>query len=101
MRALILAGAGLALAGCSSLSAGQVAEKADTDACLAYAAIATTLNAYEARSGVTPAQTAAAEALKLKAWQALLVERQAYAASGTVDLTTLGALAARAQALGN
>src|ERR1700678_348484 len=95
---IIGAACAAALAACSTISVKQTAEKADTDASLAYAAIATTLNAYEARSGVTAAQTSAAEALKLKAWQALLVERQAYAASGAVDLTTLSALAAQAQA---
>lgn len=93
--------AALALTGCGSVPARQVAEKADTDASYAYAGIATTLNAYEARAGVTPAQVAGAEGLKMKAWQALLVERRAYALTGAVDLTALVALAAQAKALGN
>src|ERR1700678_1532313 len=97
---IIGAACAAALAACSTISVKQTAEKADTDASLAYAAIATTLNAYEARAGVTPAQTAAAEALKLKAWEALAVERSTYALAGTVDLTALTALAAQAQALG-
>ena len=89
------------LAGCATAGLKQGAEKADTDASLAYAAIATTINAYEARPGVTPAELANAEALKLKAWEALTVERQTYALAGTVDLTALTALAVQATALGN
>ena len=89
------------LAGCSAMNAARNAERADTDASLAYAAIATTINTYEARAGVTPAQAAGAEGLKLKAWEALMVERQTYALAGTVDLTALTALAAQANALEN
>jgi hypothetical protein len=104
-RALLLVAGlmalGVAVASCSTTGVKQAPEKADTDASLAYAAIATTVNAYEARAGVTPAQVAGAEALKLKAWEALLIERQTYADAGTVDLTELAALAAQAKALGN
>jgi hypothetical protein len=91
----------MSLGACSTANVRQNAERADTDASLAYAAIATTIDAYEARTGVTPAQTDGAEGLKLKAWEALMVERQTYALAGTVDLTALTALAVQAKALGN
>jgi hypothetical protein len=91
-----LAFAGL-LSACASLKPAQLAEKADTDASLAYAAVASSVNAYE---GVAGADAAKAEALKLKAWEALMIERQAYAAGQAVDLTALTALVAQAQALG-
>ena len=97
---IMLACAG-ALAGCSAMDVRRNAERADTDASLAYAAIATTINAYEARAGVTPDEAAGAEGLKLKAWEALMAERRTYALAGTVDLTALAALAAEARALGN
>ena len=101
MRAILLAAASaLYLSGCSATSARMTAERGDTDASLAYAAIATSLNAYEARTGVTATQVASAEALKLKAWEALAVERQTYALAGTVDLTALAAIAAEAQGPG-
>ena len=89
------------LAACATTDVKRNAERADTAASLAYAAIATSINAYEGRTGVTPAQVAGAEALKLKAWEALAVERQTYALAGTADLTALNALAAQATALGN
>lgn len=100
-RTLAVAFAALTLAACAAQPVRMAAEKGDTDASLAYAAIATTINAYEARAGVTPAQTANAEGLKLKAWNALMVERHTYAMAGTVDLTALTAIAAEAKALGN
>ena len=102
MRPILLAAAaGLCLSACSTPSLKMAAERGDTDASLAYAAIATSLNAYEARAGVTPAQVASAEALKLKACEALAAERQTYALAGAVDLTALTAIAAEANALGN
>jgi hypothetical protein len=100
-RLLITVACVLPLAACSTTNLKQDAEKSDTDASLAYAAIASTINAYEACAGVTPTQVASAEALKLKAWEALAAERQTYALAGTVDLTALTALAAQAKALGN
>lgn len=93
--------AAVALSSCSTAHVEQSAEKADTEASLAYAAIATTITAYEAGAGITPAQLAHAEALKLKAWEALMLERQTYAVAGTVDLTALTALAGQAKDLGN
>lgn len=100
-RPLITALCAASLAACSTTDVKRNAERADTAASLAYAAIATSINAYEARGGVTPAQVASAEALKLKAWEALAVERQTYALAGTADLTALTALAVQAKALGN
>lgn len=100
-RILAVALAAFTLTACTTQSVKMGAERADTDASYAYAAIATTINAYEARAGVTPAQTANAEGLKLKAWNALMVERHTYAVAGTVDLTALTAIAAQAKALGN
>ena len=100
-RLFITALCAACLAACSTAAVKRDAERADTDASLAYAAIATSINAYEARTGVTPAQVAGAEALKLKAWEALTAERQTYALAGTADLTALTALAAQAEALGN
>ena len=84
------------LAGCATANLKMDAEKADTEASNAYVAIATTLNAYEAAH---PDGTAQAEALKLKAWQALAAERQAYAAGQTVDLTPLTAILSDAKAM--
>lgn len=98
---LIASALAAGLTACSTLDARQAAEKADIDASLAYAAIATAANAFEARAGVTPSQVVNAEALKRKAWEALTVERQTYALAGTVDLTALTALAVQAKTLGN
>jgi hypothetical protein len=91
----------LILASCVSNNLKQGPERADTDASLAYAGIATAVAAYEARAGITPVQTASAEALKTKAWEALIAERETYALAGAVDLTRLTALAVQAKALGN
>jgi uncharacterized lipoprotein YajG len=82
------------LAGCETSqlsSAAQINEKADTEASLLYAAIATILNGHESLATTTPAQKAHDEAIKLKAWNDLMIERQAYAAGGTVILTALQA----------
>jgi hypothetical protein len=100
-RLLVTALCAGSLAACSTMDVKRNAERADTDASLAYAAIATSINAYETRTGVTPVQTAGAESLKLKAWEALMLERRTYALTGTVDLTALTALAVQAKALGN
>ena len=97
MKRLIIIGiAALSLTACASTNLTQTAEKADIAASDAYVAIATSLNAYEATVG---ANVPAAEALKLKAWQALSTERQVYAAAGTVDLTALTAIAADVHSL--
>jgi uncharacterized OsmC-like protein len=58
-RAIPIAICAAALAACSTANVTQASEKADIDASLAYAAIATTINAYEARPGVTAAQARA------------------------------------------
>ena len=97
MKRFAVIAAALTLAACAHTNVAQIEEKADTDASFAYAAIATSLNAYEAAH---PAGTQAAEALKMKAWLALMVERQAYAAGKTVDLSAFTAIAAEAKALG-
>lgn len=109
MKHLLLAGAlclGLAAAGCNTTSGagggtpGQALEKADTDASLIYVAIASSVNAYKALPTTTPDQVANAEAIKVKAWDALGVERKAYAAGQGVDLSALNALFAQAHNLG-
>jgi len=81
----------LALGACAHQSPAQIAEVADTEASDAYVGIATSLNAYEQVPG---ANVAAAEALKLKAWRALLAERQTYATTGQVVLTAITAIVA-------
>jgi predicted outer membrane protein len=83
--------AALSVAGCAHQSPSQIAEVGDTEASDAYVGIATSLNAYEQVPG---ANVAAAEALKLKAWQALLAERQTYATTGQVVLTAISAIVA-------
>ena len=85
----------LLLAACGQ-TPKMLAEKGDTDASLAYVTIATLCNTYEARPG---ADIAKAESLKLEAWKALVIERQAYTLYGTVDLRALTALVAQARGL--
>ena len=86
----------LAIAGCATMNLKMDAEKGDTEASNAYVAIATTLNAYETAH---PSNVAQAEALKMRAWQALVIERQAYAAGKAVDLTPLTVILSEAKAL--
>ncbi len=87
----------LTLAACQSAgSTAQIAEMADTAAADSYVAIATALNGYEAAPG---ANVAAAEALKLKAWNAFQTEQQVYAVAHTVDLSGLTAVLADVHAL--
>jgi len=82
-------------------TAAQVAEKADTDASLAYAGIASSVNAYKALSTTTAAKAASAEALKVQAWSLLTQERQAYALGQAVDPTALRALVIQTSQLGH
>ena len=99
IRLALIAGAlAISLCGCANINPGQIAEKGDTDASLAYATVATLANAYETRPG---ADVPKAEALKLKAWKALTLERQIYFATGKVDLTALNAFVLAAKNLGN
>ena len=95
MKRLVAVAMVLSLAACGS-NPKMLAEKADTDASLAYVTVATMVNTYEARPG---ADVAKGEALKLEAWKALVIERQAYALTGTVDLTALTALVTKAKGL--
>ena len=75
------------------------AERADTDASLAYVAVASAVNAYEASPGVSPASRFSAEAIKVKAWAALGDVHAAYAAGQAIDLAPLQALVRQATAL--
>ena len=97
MKRFAVIAVALSLAACAHTNLKQDAEKADTSANLAYVAIATTINAYETAH---PEGAKAAEALKLKAWEALLIERQAYLAGQTIDLTPFTTILAQAKALG-
>jgi len=93
--------ASAALTACAGLSApnvatgvstaAQTAEKADADANLLYAAIATGIKAYEALPSTTAAQRAKAESVKMKAWMDLLDVRAAYAAGKAISLIALTA----------
>ena len=75
------------------------AERADTDASLAYVGIASGLNAYEARPGSSPGDVQAAEALKRRAWTALGAVHTAYAAGQAIDLKPLQDLTKQVAAL--
>jgi len=98
----VLAAAGMeACAGLQAATPAILAERADTDASLTYAAIASGVNAYEALPTTSPAQAAPAEALKVKAWAILSQERQAYALGRTFDLSGLKALVTQASMLGH
>jgi membrane carboxypeptidase/penicillin-binding protein len=90
--AVILA-AGLVLAGCAAqaLSFAQIQEKADTEAADLDAAIQSTIIAYEALPTTTPAQIAAAEKVRLKAWNDTQDIHKAYALGQVVDTTILAA----------
>lgn len=80
--------------------AHAAAERADTDASLLYAAIASAVNQYKAAPTTTDIQKAEAEALKVKAWAALGLVHQAYASNVVASLDVLSALLHQAQALG-
>lgn len=102
---ILLFAAALALTGCATASgpspaASQALEKADTDASLIYVAIAQSVDAYKALPTTTPAQAAFADTVKARAWSALGVERQAYAAGQAIDLSALNTLFATAHNLG-
>jgi|APFre7841882654_1041346.scaffolds.fasta_scaffold89013_2 hypothetical protein len=96
MKTLLVVGLAFALASCAAQPIRMVSEKADTDAQLAYVTVATLVNAYEGRPG---ADIAKAEGIKLQAWKALVLERNAYALTGTVDLKALMDLVSQAKGL--
>lgn len=102
---ILLCAAALALMGCGAFTAppmaSQALEKADTDASLIYVAVAQSVDAYKALPTTTPAQAAFADTVKARAWSALGVERQAYAAGQAIDLSTLNTLFATAHNLGS
>ena len=67
-----MVGAGSGLSACTTanvLTTAQIAEQTDTDAALLYSAIAIGVNTYEAAPGVSAANSAAAEKVKVKAWE--------------------------------
>ena len=102
-RLVAVAGAAVLLSGCA-LAGGLKglhadAERADTDASLAYVGIASSINAYEFAPGTTAADRGAAEAIKRKAWAALGAVHAAYAAGRTIDLKPLQDLSREAAAL--
>lgn len=100
MRTLTALALALSLSACATSGAHltpiQVAEKAETDAELAYVGLATSLNAIEIAS---PGKRASAEALKRQAWEALVHIRTAYAAGQVIDASILANVAAQAGAL--
>jgi hypothetical protein len=104
MKRLLIAGAlALALSGCA-LTGGVKgfhadAERADTDASLAYVGIASAVDAYKAAPGTDAGQDANAEVLKRRAWEVLKGIHVAYAAGQAIDLTPLQDLARQVQAL--
>lgn len=90
----------LALGACATFtgsSPAQVAEKVDTDAILAYTAIASSVNAYEAKAG---ADKAKAESIRTEAWSLLAAEHAVYKSGAVGDITALEALVAQAASLG-
>ena len=63
------------------------------DATLAYIGLADWVAGDEARSDITPARFATDEAVRLKSWEALTVERAAWATQGPHVPGALDALA--------
>ncbi len=96
MRAALLLAAVVAassLCGCASLSAALTPEAVHRNATLAYIGLADWVAGDEARSDITPARFASDEAIKLKSWDALTVERAAWATQGPHAPGALDALA--------
>ncbi len=81
------------LCGCASLSAALTPEAVHRDATLAYIGVADWVAGDEVRNDITPARFAADEAVKLKSWNALTVERAAWATQGPHAPGALDALA--------
>ena len=81
------------LCGCASLSAALAPEAVHRDATLAYIGVANWVASDESRGDITPARFAADEAIKLKSWNALTVERAAWATQGPHAPGALDALA--------
>ena len=98
MRALLPLAFAVCLVGCATGTPRMIAEKAMIDADLTYVAIAEVSGDYETVAG---ANIAKAEAIKLKAWKALIVIRHAYAIGAAFDASPLTALLADAKALGH
>ena len=96
-----------ALAGCAHVAQSPVAlgpaalrqdaEKADTDALLAYAATAASVNAYEATPG---ADRVKAEALRASGWRLLGKAHAVYRSGAVADIADLLNLAQSAATLG-
>ena len=96
MRAPLILAACLgasALCGCASLSAALAPEAVHRDATLAYIGLADWVAGDEGRSDITPSRIIADEAIKLKSWDALTVERAAWATQGPHAPGALDALA--------
>ena len=81
------------LCGCAGLSAALTPEAVHRDATLAYIGVANWVAGDEARSDITPSRFAADEAVKVKSWNGLTVERAAWATQGPHAPGALVALA--------
>lgn len=83
----------IGLCGCASLSAALAPEAVHRDATLAYIGLADWVVGDESRGDITPARFTADEATRLKSWNALIVERAAWATQGPHAPGALDALA--------
>ena len=93
-RATLVVLGALALGACTTTqlsTTAQVQEKAMIAADDLYVAVATAINGYVALPSTTAAQAATANGIEVKAYNDLLVIRQAYAAGKAVDLSLLTA----------
>jgi hypothetical protein len=81
------------MCGCASLSAALTPEAVHRNATLAYVGLADWVAGDEARGDITPARVIADEAIRLKSWNALTVERAAWATQGPHVPGALDALA--------
>ncbi len=81
------------MCGCASLSAALTPEAVHRDATLAYIGLADWVAGDEGRSDITPARFTADEAIRLKGWNVLTVERVAWVAQGPHAPGALDALA--------
>lgn len=101
MRALIIAGLGLALAACGTVqpsTVAQDAEKADSAALASYAATGSVLDVLEAQAKASGKPIDSYEAIRVKAWNDLQLARIAIKAGQAVSMAALQADNAAANA---